>query len=129
MGVSCQIRGKKQKKKRQTNPSHSLFKAANVSFEEIILFGHLIALGNYEPLQGMSGITRTGYQRGTRTLWSSSPSSLSESYHRNSPLYLECQVRHRNSKKVVKSDSWLYESTYDSMVVKILTHQRKLETK
>lgn len=35
------------------NPSHSLFKAANVSFEEIILFGHLIALGNYGPLQGV----------------------------------------------------------------------------
>lgn len=67
MGVSCQIRRKEPKKKeRKTNPSHSLFKAANVSFEEIILFGHLIALGNYEPLQGMSGITRTGYQRGRR---------------------------------------------------------------
>lgn len=73
MGVSCQIRRKKQKKK---NPSHSLFKAANVSFEEIILFGHLIALGNYEPLQGMSGITRTGYQRAGRRPWSSSPSSF-----------------------------------------------------
>lgn len=46
------------------NPSHSLLKAANVSFEEIIPFGHLIALGNYEPLQGMYGITRTGYLRG-----------------------------------------------------------------
>lgn len=54
---------RKKKRKRKTNPSHSLFKAANVSFEEIILFGHLIALGNYEPLQGMFGITRTGYQQ------------------------------------------------------------------
>lgn len=59
---------KKKKRKRKTNPSHSLFKAANVSFEEIILFGHLIALGNYEPLQGMSGITRTSYQRGQTEL-------------------------------------------------------------
>lgn len=49
------------------NPSPSFLKAANVSSEEIILFGHLIVLGNYESLQGMYGITRTGYQQGEMT--------------------------------------------------------------
>lgn len=57
VGVSCQIKGEAA----SPNPSHSFLKAANVSFEEIIPFGHLIALGNYEPMQGMCGITRTGY--------------------------------------------------------------------
>ena len=60
VGVSCQIRGGAAR----PNPSRSFLKAANVSFEEIIPFGHLIALGNYEPLQGMYGITRAGYQQG-----------------------------------------------------------------
>lgn len=58
--ISCQIRGGAAR----LNPSPSFLKAANVSSEEIILFGHLIVLGNYESLQGMYGITRTGYQHG-----------------------------------------------------------------
>lgn len=83
-GSPARLGGRSKKKK--PNPSHSLFKAANVSFEEIILFGHLIALGNYEPLQGTSGITRTGYQRGRWSPSSSSPSSLLLSYHRDESI-------------------------------------------
>lgn len=63
-GVSCQIRGWVGWRgvHECPNPSHSFLKTANVSFEDIIPFGHLIALGNYEPLWGMYGITRSGYQ-------------------------------------------------------------------
>lgn len=46
------------------NPSHTFLKAANVSFEEIIPFGLLIAVGHYEPLRGMYGIRGAGYQQG-----------------------------------------------------------------
>lgn len=55
VGVSCQIK----EGAASPNPSHSFLKTANVSFEEIIPFGRLIALGNYEPLQAVYGINQS----------------------------------------------------------------------
>lgn len=45
----------------EPNPWNSFLKAANVSFDYIILFGPLIALGNYESLQSLYGISRGDY--------------------------------------------------------------------
>lgn len=102
-GVPCQIRGWVGWRgvHECPNPSHSFLKTANVSFEDIIPFGHQIALGNYESLRGMYGITRSGYQcvQGRREF------NLNSGWRFRRYIWSDMLINHL---KLSKRSIWLY---------------------